>query len=154
MNRDQRRDLVEAVGLVAIVASLVFLGLEIRQNTLTQEREMQMERVLSYADVYLNQPVLADIYAKVKEVDGLEPLAAAFVDRYQLTPAESVLWARNTSRIMWIIHAQFLSDGPSDQLERELKGLLLYPDFRMAFDLNEDSMLSPEFIEYANSISD
>ena len=33
MDREQRRDLFEAVGLAAIVASLVFLALEIRQNT-------------------------------------------------------------------------------------------------------------------------
>ena len=63
-----------------------------------------------------------------------------------------MLWARNVSRTLWIIHAHFQSDGPSAQLERELRGLLSYPDFRMAFELNEDSLLSPEFIEYANSI--
>lgn len=33
MNRERRRDIVEIVGLVAIVASLVFVALETRQNT-------------------------------------------------------------------------------------------------------------------------
>ena len=33
MNRDARKDLFEAVGLVAIVASLIFLGIETMQNT-------------------------------------------------------------------------------------------------------------------------
>jgi len=32
MNRGQRKNIFEAVGLVAIVASLIFLGLEIRQS--------------------------------------------------------------------------------------------------------------------------
>ncbi len=32
MNREKRMDLLEAVGLVAIVASLIFLALEIRQS--------------------------------------------------------------------------------------------------------------------------
>ena len=32
MNREKRKDLLEAVGLVAIVASLIFLTLEIRQS--------------------------------------------------------------------------------------------------------------------------
>jgi hypothetical protein len=34
MNRGQRKNIFEAVGLVAIVASLIFLGLEIRQANL------------------------------------------------------------------------------------------------------------------------
>ena len=33
MNRERRKDIIEAVGLVAIVASLIFLALETRQNT-------------------------------------------------------------------------------------------------------------------------
>lgn len=33
MKREQRKDIFEAVGLVAIVASLIFLALEVRQNT-------------------------------------------------------------------------------------------------------------------------
>ena len=154
MNREQKKDVIETIGMVAIVASLIFLGLEVRQNTNTQERAMQMERITSYADIYLNQPVLGDIFAKVKEVDGPEPLAAAFVDRYKLTTAEAVLWSRLVSRSIWIIQAQFLSDGPSEQLGRELNGLLEYWDFRKAFELNEDGFLSPEFVDYVNSIDD
>ena len=33
MNRDHRKEVIETVGLIAVVASLVFLALEIRQNT-------------------------------------------------------------------------------------------------------------------------
>ena len=33
MLREKRKDIIEAVGLVAIVASLLFLGVEIQQNT-------------------------------------------------------------------------------------------------------------------------
>jgi hypothetical protein len=32
MNRESRRDLIEGVGIVAIVASLVFVGMEVKQN--------------------------------------------------------------------------------------------------------------------------
>jgi hypothetical protein len=142
----------EILSSVAVLITLVFLVYEIRQNTKTLEREMQMELVLSYSDVYLNQPILAEIYSKVKAVDGLEPLADAFVDRYELTPAEAVLWARNVSKTLWIIHSQFLQDGPSENLETQLSALMTYPDFRIAFDMNEDSLLTPEFINYVLSI--
>jgi hypothetical protein len=33
MKREKRREILEAVGLVSVVASLIFLALEIRQNT-------------------------------------------------------------------------------------------------------------------------
>jgi len=154
MNREQRKDLVEAIGLIAIVGSLVFLAMEVRQNTRVQERVMQMERITSYNDMYLNEPAIADIFAKVKKVDGPELLAAIFADRYGLSVAESVIWSRVVTRPLLVIHGQYVSDGPSDQLERELKGLMLYWDFRKAVQLNEDGFLSPEFIDYAKSIID
>ena len=34
MDRERRRDILEVVGLLAVVGSLIFLALEIRQNTL------------------------------------------------------------------------------------------------------------------------
>ena len=37
MNREKQRDIIEAVGLVTIVASLVFLTLEVRQANLSSE---------------------------------------------------------------------------------------------------------------------
>lgn len=152
MKLERWAPLAEVLASVAVVFSLVFLVYEIRQNTKSLEREMQMELILSYSDVYLDQPILAEIYAKVKAVDGLEPLADAYVERYELTPAEAVLWGRNVSRTLWIIHSQFLQDGPSENLETQLGALMTYPDFRMAFDMNEDALLTPEFIDYGLAI--
>jgi hypothetical protein len=37
MKRENLKDVVEIVGLIAIVASLVFLALEVRQNTTALE---------------------------------------------------------------------------------------------------------------------
>ena len=88
-----REDVALKYGHVFAV-SLVFLVFEIRQNTLTQEREMQLDRYLGLTDPYLNAPEIGAIYAKVKAVDGMEPLAGAYVDRYKLTPAEAVVWSR------------------------------------------------------------
>ena len=33
MNREKRRDIFEAIGVIAIVASLIFLAIEVNQNT-------------------------------------------------------------------------------------------------------------------------
>lgn len=144
--------IAEIVASVAVVISLGFLIFEIRQNTNTLELELERERVLQATDIYLNEPRLAEIYAKVKAVDGLEPLAAAYVELYDLTPADAVLWARNISRGVWLNHNQFIQSGPSNDLERWVKSSMLYPDVRLAIELNEDELLTPEFIDYIGSI--
>jgi hypothetical protein len=41
MKRKQRKDIFEAIGILAIVASLVFLAFEIQQNTAAVKRESQ-----------------------------------------------------------------------------------------------------------------
>jgi len=148
-----REDVALKYGHVFAV-SLVFLVFEIRQNTLTQEREMQLDRYLGLTDPYLNAPEIGAIYAKVKAVDGMEPLAGAYVDRYKLTPAEAVVWSRLVSRSLLTLHAQFQFGGPSEEFDTILRGLFVYPDFRMAFEINEDSLLSSEFVQYADSIID
>ena len=41
MNREQRKDIFESLGFIAIVASLIFLALETRQNTIAVQQENQ-----------------------------------------------------------------------------------------------------------------
>ena len=43
MTREQRRDIFEAIGIVAIVASLIFLALEIRQNSELMKAQSRTE---------------------------------------------------------------------------------------------------------------
>ena len=58
------------------------------------------------------------------------------------------------SRSLLTLHAQFQFGGPSAEFDTILRGLFVYPDFRMAFEINEDSLLSSEFVQYADSIID
>jgi hypothetical protein len=142
----------EIFGGIAIVVSLLVLIHEVRSNTFLQELQMSETRYLNYTDTYLESRELAEIYAKVKAIDGLEPLTAAYVDRYQLTPSEAVIWARNVQRTLWIWQSQFFFGGPSNELENEIRNVFEYPDLRMGYEINEDNLLGPEFIEYVNSI--
>jgi len=144
----------EVFGSIAIVISLVFLIHEVRNNTLTQERQMLEDRYSNYTDTILDSPELGDIYAKVKAIDGIEPLAGAYVERYQLTPSEAVRWARMVSRTLWMWQAQYLFSGSTEELQNEIRAVFEYPDLRLAYEINEDSLLTPAFIEYVNSIVD
>ncbi len=136
----------------AIAVSLVFLILELRNNTLIQERQMQMDRNASLTDPYLSSPDVLKVYAKVKAVDGAEPLVEAFMDRYNLTPEEAVLWSRQVQSNWFVWQTNYLFGGPSKDLESTIRGIFKYPDVRIAYEINEDSLLSPEFIAYVESI--
>jgi hypothetical protein len=136
----------------AIAVSLVFLILEIRNNTLVQERQMQMDRNAGFTDPYISAPDVLKVYAKVKAVDGGEPVVEAFMDRYNLTPEEAVLWSRLVQSTWFVWQSHYLFGGPSNDLESTIRGVFKYPDVQIAYELNEDSLLSPEFIAYVESI--
>ena len=136
----------------AIAVSLVFLILEIRNNTLIQERQMQMDRYAQLTDPYFSSPEMSKVHAKVKAVDGVEPVAKAFMERYNLTSAEAALWSRAVQMNWLVWQTNYLFGGPSKDLERTIRGVFKYPDTRIVYEINEDSLLSPEFIAYVESI--
>ena len=152
MDTDKLNQWLTLAANMAVLGGIVFLAIEIRQNTVMQERQMQIERVSGSMDPYFASGELARIYAKVKAVDGLEPVAEAFVDRYGLKPEEAVLWSRLVNSGWYVKQAHFLTDGPSAELENEILGLHQYPDVRIVFEANEDGALLPEFVEYVESI--
>ncbi len=64
MNREQRKDIIEAFGLIAIVASLIFLAYETRQNTIAIQQESQ-QTILAIAherDSWLLDSAFAKTY--------------------------------------------------------------------------------------------
>jgi len=144
--------LAEILASVAVVITLIVLVHEVASSTESQERQMQLDRFMNYTDTFLGSSQLAEVYAKVKEVDGLEPLASAYAERYDLSPAEAVLWSRQVQRGLFIWHSDFLFAGPSEALERELAFIPTYPDLLLAYQINEDNLLSPEFIEYVDEV--
>ena len=137
---------------IAIVLTLIILIIEVNQNTSTMERQIQVDRLSGITDPYMTSPELTKVYAKVKAVDGPEPIVQAFIERYKLTPEEAVLWSRNVLSTWVEIHSDYISFGESETLENYIRGLWKYPDVQIVFEINEDSMLTPEFISYVESI--
>jgi len=153
MDTDRLNRWLTLVANLGVIAGIVFLAIEIRQNTATQELQMRMDRISGLMDPYFESPELVEVWAKVKAVDGLEPVAERFVDRYKLTPEEAALWSRLIHRDWYVMQAQFITDGPSEDIERTVRNFYyLYPDFRIVYEVNEDDALSNEFIEYVESI--
>ena len=62
MNRDRRKEIFEAIGVIAIVASLIFLALETRQNTnalYADSRRAVMDAAFQELMVQLERPGIA-----------------------------------------------------------------------------------------------
>ena len=50
MTRDQLKEIFEAIGIVAIVASLIFVGLQIRQNEESMRMQFLQGELLSFQE--------------------------------------------------------------------------------------------------------
>ena len=71
MNREKRKDTIEAVGLAAIVASLIFLAFETRQNTnalYAQSRQAILKAALQEIAIQGENPDLALIIIKTESL--------------------------------------------------------------------------------------
>jgi len=144
--------LAETIGGAAIIVSLLVLIQEVRQNTAVQNRQIQIERYLQYTDSYIDPAAARQVYAKIKAIDGLEPLAEAYVERYGLTPEEAVLWSRLVSRTFYYWQVDYDLQGESEGLATEVSFVPRYPDAMLAFEVNEDELMTPEFRAFAESV--
>ena len=152
MKLEKWAHIAEIIGGAAIVVPLVVLILEVRQSRFVQEHQNQITRYLNTTDHYLDPAATLEVYAKVKAVDGLEPLAEAYVERYSLTPSEAVLWSRLVQRTLFLWQSDYALAGATDGLETALRIIPIYPDLLLAYEINEDDILTPEFRAYVDSV--
>lgn len=121
MKRKRRKEIIEAVGLIAIVASLVFLVLETRQNTNALSAESR-QSVLTAAQTELFQIVEnPDLVVSVTKEDPLTEeqqvalsawLAAAMRARefswlqYRDGTIDEAQWSTEVLVIRWILDSK------------------------------------------------
>ena len=80
MTRKQRKDVFEAIGIVAIVASLIFLALEVRQANLASRiaaRDMATQGHLEFMGSMIDPGVLAVAFSKLGEEEALTALESS-----------------------------------------------------------------------------
>ena len=151
MKLDRWARVVEIAANVAIVATLAFLVLEVRGNTRVLERQSILDRSNAIAMPLLISPQLPSILAKIKKTDGQHPTYQAFIDRYDLTPEESIQWERHLFLIWFGLEADFRNTGESPELEGAVRGLLAYPDNQIYWE-NLDWHLEPQFAEFVERV--
>ncbi len=107
MTREQRRDLFEAVGLVAIVASLLFLALEVRQANLSTRiaaRDSATQGHIDYMAHLLDSSVLAPAVAKAFANEEL-----SYLETNQLMVFHELRW-RHYERVYYQYQNGVISD--------------------------------------------
>ncbi len=151
MKLQQWANWAEIAASVGVVVTLVFLLQEVRGNTLAIERQASLDRAASWTAPFFPSEDLPDILAKVKAVDGLNPGYQALVDRYDLTVEESILWDRHLASIWVRLETEYLYDGPSEGLERTVKGLLSNLDNQVYWE--HQTLARDEFVEFVEDVT-
>jgi hypothetical protein len=141
----------EITASFAVVVTLIFLLVEVGNNTRAIERQANMDRSASISASFLTTPDLAAILAKVKAVDGLPLLTQAFSERYDLSVEQSILWVRHLDTIWMGLEGDYLHSGPSDLLDIIVEDLVSYPDEQMYLE-HVDALFTADFKLYVESI--
>ena len=152
MTRDQRMDVLEAVGIVAVVASLAFLAFEIRINTESvkaQTYQVLMGQLNEIRSLPLTSSDLSSAMQK-RNSDGWESLSKL---------DQGILWTREHS--IWSIYesayfAEFRGVLGAEEWTRfEIAICRRYKTSRTPFDPSGPQsmagVLTPKFYEYVLS---
>ena len=84
-------NLGEFIGSIAVLASLIYLALQVRQAAKWQRHGAALNRATALTSPFFESSELPAILAKIMAVDGLQPMAKALVERYDLTPASDCI---------------------------------------------------------------
>jgi len=147
-------ELRETVGLLAVVASLVFVGVEIRQNTAADQREAARQRAEVINAPFLSGRELPEILAQIKSVDGPDATPQRFVDRYGLTYAQAAIWNRHLSLVWRNVEADFLASGESSALDGRVRGLLAAPDIQLFLQDDRLGGYDADFVAFVERVRD
>lgn len=139
----------EVVASLGVIITLVLLLLEVRENTMTMERQTETAHFNLLFTSLIEPSILRSAYTKIKAVDGAETTVAAFMATYDMSEAEAVVWSRYQLMLWGGMQLNFVYDGPSDRLAKEIRQLLQFPDIVLFL---EQNTLSEEFMSYIESV--
>ena len=144
---------VEIAANIGVILTLIFLASEVRANTLLMERQTIMDRAEALNAPFFENPDLARILASIKEVDGVEPIESAFVERYGLSYEDVVNWGRHLGLIWAGLEADFILEGRSPALTSRIELLLASPDNRLIWETEGARPFSdPGFLAYVEEL--
>jgi hypothetical protein len=142
--------IVEIVGGVGILISLIILIIEVRANTNAIDRQASLERNARVFEPYISN--IPDIYTKVKAVDGLEPIVGKYADAYDIPPIEAVRWVAFLQSNWKAYEIDFKYAGQTQEMDASVLWMLSFPDNEMYWNAMK-SDFSAEFVEYVEKLA-
>jgi len=125
--------IAEITASVAVIISLLFLTHQVGENTSAVERRILLDRSSALTYPFLSDGRIPEILAKIKAIDGVDPLEQSFMDRYLLTYEEASIWGRYQLVVWKGLEADFIADGESPKMESYIEHLLSYGDVQLAW---------------------
>jgi hypothetical protein len=142
MSLEQLGNIGEFIGGLAVIASLIYLAVQIRQNT--KSVRLQVEQAIK-RDTFdlrrsaIENPEIADLYTKaISDFDSLSPgerIRVNLVCASVFEHLQHLYLLRNQGLVHW------------DSQEKSLRGYLALEPFRRWWSSGRE-VLRPEFVEY------
>ena len=153
MTREQRRDIFEAIGLLAIVASLIFLALEVRQANLATRiaaRDSASQGHIDYMSFSVDPSILAVARQKmIRDEEWTD------IELDQIRMFHAMRW-RHYERVFFLYQYDVISDGEWQGYEngimRALNGSSVYWEASRRQLEGDRSLLSKQFIDYIDTL--
>ena len=152
MTLENLGNLGEFIGSIAVLASLLYLALQVRQATKWQRHAAALDRATALTSPFFASSELPTVLAKIMAVDGLQPMTKALVERYDLTPEEATLWWRHLVLIWMGIEADYSLTGESQEMESAIRYLMTFPDNQVFWEHHGMAVTGADFREYVEGV--
>ena len=144
---------VEILANVGVIVTLLLLVAEVRNNTLTLQRQTRLDRASAMNSPFLESAVMPAILSEIKAIDTWDgnPFEVAFVERYQVPIEHAIVWARYLMGVWSGLEADYVLDGESPDLAQRAQILLSFPDNQLLWEHNA-RLFSEDFQVYVERI--
>ena len=149
VDRDRRKDLFEAIGVVAIVASLILVAYELRQNTVMMRAQVTQTRAeLAVAEqvATYNSDYMPSILVKI---ENDEDLTDEEVVRYR-TYVRGFL--RNQDNAYWQYNQGLLGENTPDSIRAAVTAVIVKPRIGREIWETQKHTYTPEFVRFVESV--
>jgi hypothetical protein len=149
MNLEQLANVGEFIGGIAVIASLIYLAIQIRQNTQSVKSATLAANTTNWSSMLVNLADAGKSEAYLSGITGKEDIGAEhFLQFVQIARAMLVSWETQ--------HYQFLNGALDSDIyrgyERACKDqMLVFPGFQMVWEITREGF-SPAFSELVDKL--
>ena len=152
LNWDAVGAIGEILGSGVVLISLIYIAIQVRDTKTATERTSRIERTNALSRTMLETPQLANIVAKINEVDGSNPFVTEMCSTYGLTLAESELYLRYVSTNWRQLETDFLTVKDDAYIATPIRVQLNIPSSRRFFEIQR-RRFNHSFVDYVDKLT-